>query len=187
MKTNNWMSMRFLLALVVCALGISASLVSAATLLQTNVTAQSVEEDFDEFLTKFTSSADFQFSRIKFPLPTPIAVYSEDGEEIVAPFIKDKWLLLSSERFEVGAIDLDDEGLYEANYVVNNPTHKEFEAGMKESELDLRVVFDLIDGKWFVTDATMWYDFELVPPGKELRSLVQQVKELNEEFAAEMP
>ena len=38
------------------------------------------EEDFKIFLQKFTSSASFQYSRIKFPLKSPIILLKDDGE-----------------------------------------------------------------------------------------------------------
>ena len=46
----------------------------------TNGHAAAANEDFQTFLKKFTSSASFQYSRIKFPLKTPIALLEEDGE-----------------------------------------------------------------------------------------------------------
>ena len=42
----------------------------------TNGHAAAANEDFQTFLKKFTSSASFQYSRIKFPLKTPIAPVS---------------------------------------------------------------------------------------------------------------
>ena len=45
------------------------------------------EEDFKIFLQKFTSSASFQYSRIKFPLKSPIILLKDDGEtEQTFPF-----------------------------------------------------------------------------------------------------
>ena len=52
-------------------------------------------EDFKSFLHKFTSSASFQYSRIKFPLKSPIVLLQDDGEtEQTFPFTRDKWALL---------------------------------------------------------------------------------------------
>ena len=45
-------------------------------------------------------------------------------------------------------ITQEEGGIYVSKFTVNEPTHKEFEAGYEESEVDLRVIFDLIDGKW---------------------------------------
>jgi hypothetical protein len=65
--------------------------------------------------------------------------------------------------------------------VVNEPTHKEFEAGYEESEVDLRVVFELIDGNWYVTDCyTAWYSFDL--PIADLKETISQVQEENKAF-----
>ena len=36
-------------------------------------------EEFKSFLDKFTSSAAFQYTRIKFPLKTPITLFEYDG------------------------------------------------------------------------------------------------------------
>ena len=52
-------------------------------------------EDFKFFLDKFTSSAAFQYTRIKFPLKTPITLLADDGEtEKTFPFTREKWPLL---------------------------------------------------------------------------------------------
>ena len=46
-------------------------------------------EDFKSFLDKFTSSAAFQYTRIKFPLKTPITLLADDGEtEKTFPFTR---------------------------------------------------------------------------------------------------
>ena len=67
------------------------------------------------------------------------------------------------------------------NSRANEETHKEFEAGYEESEVDLRVIFDLIDGKWYVTDCyTGWYGYDL--PIDDLNETVKQVKEENDTF-----
>ena len=117
-------------------------------------------EDFKPFLDKFTSSAAFQYTRIKFPLKTPITLLADDGEtEKTFPFTKEKWPLLDSE-----------------------PARKVFEAGYEESEVDLRVEFQLLpDGKWYVVDCyTGWYGYDL--PIAELKQTIQQVKEENAAF-----
>ena len=109
--------------------------------------AAATNEDFQVFLKKFTSSASFQYSRIKFPLKTPIALLEEDV----------------------------------SRFTVNNPKHKEFEAGYDESEASLRVVFELIGGKWYVTDCyTDWYNFDL--PISELPETITMIEEENKAF-----
>lgn len=63
-------------------------------------------EDFKSFLHKFTSSASFQYSRIKFPLKSPIVLLQDDGEtEQTFPFTRDKWALLDSETLKEGRIN----------------------------------------------------------------------------------
>jgi hypothetical protein len=58
-------------------------------------------EDFKSFLDKFTSSAAFQYTRIKFPLKTPITLLADDGEtEKTFPFTREKWPLLDSETMK---------------------------------------------------------------------------------------
>ena len=62
-------------------------------------------ENFKSFLDKFTSSAAFQYTRIKFPLKTPITLLADDGEtEKKFPFTKGKWPLLDS--YEESEVDL---------------------------------------------------------------------------------
>lgn len=59
----------------------------AALMLTTLNGLAAEEEDFKTFLQKFTSSASFQYSRIKFPLKSPIALLKDDGEtEQTFPF-----------------------------------------------------------------------------------------------------
>jgi hypothetical protein len=112
------------------------------------------DKSFEVFLQRFTSSAAFQYSRIKFPLKTPISLMSYDGEnEKSFPFTKEKWMLLTADMLKVGATDAEGGGRYIGKYVSDTPTHKEFQAGYEDSEMDLQVVFDLIGGQWYVTDA----------------------------------
>ena len=110
-------------------------------------------EDFKSFLHKFTSSASFQYSRIKFPLKSPIVLLQDDGEtEQTFPFTRDKWALLDSETLKEGRITEEEGGVYISRFTRDEPAYKEFEAGYDESEPSLRVVFELIDGNWYVTD-----------------------------------
>ncbi len=139
-------------------------------------------EEFETFLEKFTSSATFQLTRIKFPLKTPITLLADDGEtEKTFPFTKEKWPLLDSETLKEESLAEEEGGTYVSKFVVNEANRKEFEAGYDESELDLRVVFELIDGKWFVTECyTAWYGFDL--PIGELKETIRQVQEENAAF-----
>lgn len=150
-------------------------------------TDQAVDDDFKAFLEKFTSSAAFQYSRIKFPLKTPITLLEEDGEtEKTFPFTKEKWPLLDGETLKEERITQDEGGVYVSKFTVNEANHKEFEAGYEESELDLRVVFDLIGGQWYLTDCyTGWYSGDL--PINELKETIQQVQEENKDFQETYP
>ncbi len=67
-------------------------------------------------------------------------------------------------------------------FTVDEAKHKVFEAGYEESEVDLRVEFELLpDGKWYVVDCyTGWYGSEL--PVGELDQTIRQVKEENDAF-----
>lgn len=72
-------------------------------------------------------------------------------------------------------------GTYISHFTVDEPAHKEFEAGYDESEPSLRVVFELTDGKWYVTDCyNDWYNFDL--PISELEETIQAVQEENKAF-----
>ena len=140
-------------------------------------------EDFKSFLDKFTSSAAFQYTRIKFPLKTPITLLADDGEtEKTFPFTKEKWPLLDSETMKEERITQEEGGIYVSKFTLNEPKHKIFEAGYEESEVDLRVEFELqADGKWYVVDCyTGWYGYDL--PIGELKQTIQNVKEENAAF-----
>lgn len=147
-----------------------------------NLASQPADDDFPSFLEKFTSSAAFQYTRIKFPLKTPITLMSDDGEsEKTFPFTREKWPLLDGETLREERITQEEGGVYVSRFTVNDPTRKEFEAGYEESEVDLRVEFELIDGKWFVTDCyTGWYAYDL--PISELKQTIEQVQEENKAF-----
>ena len=121
-------------------------------------------EDFKSFLDKFTSSAAFQYTRIKFP------------------FTEEKWPLLDSETMKEERITQEEGGIYVSKFTLNEPKHKIFEAGYEESEVDLRVEFELqADGKWYVVDCyTGWYGYDL--PIGELKQTIQNVKEENTTF-----
>ena len=154
----------------------------AALMLTTLNGLAAEEEDFKTFLQKFTSSASFQYSRIKFPLKSPIALLKDDGEtEQTFPFTREKWALLDEETLKEGRTTEEEGGTYISHFTVNEPAHKEFEAGYDESEPSLRVVFELTDGKWYVTDCyNDWYNFDL--PINELEETIQAVQEENKAF-----
>ena len=107
---------------------------------------------------------------------------TDDGNsEKTFPFTQEKWPLLDAETLKEERITQEEGGIYVSKFTVNEPTHKEFEAGYEESEVDLRVIFDLIDGKWYVTDCyTGWYGYDL--PIDDLNETVKQVKEENDTF-----
>ncbi len=152
-----------------------------------SVTAAPAAEDFNLFLKKFTNSAAFQYSRIKFPLKTDIVLSLGEGEgEKSFPFTKNEWPLLDEETFVEERNVVEGEGVYVSKFTVKNPTHVEFEAGYEESELDLRVCFDLVNGKWFLTDClTGWYNFSVL--ANELRKTVIEVQAENKEFIEQHP
>jgi len=147
-----------------------------------NILQTSGDRDFASFLTRFTTSASFQYSRVKFPLKTPITLMADDGEsEKTFPFTKEKWPLLTQDLLKVARVPSQEGGVYVSKFIVDNPTHKEFQAGYEESEFDLRVVFDLIDGRWYVTDCyTAWYPFDLAVG--ELRDAIRDVQKDNATF-----
>ena len=108
-------------------------------------------------------------------MKTPITLMTDDGNsEKTFPFTKDKWPLLDSETLKEERITQEEGGIYVSKFTVNEPTHKEF-------EVDLRVIFDLIDCKWYVTDCyTGWYGFDL--PISELKETILQIQEDNKAF-----
>lgn len=140
------------------------------------------DEDFQVFLKRFTTSASFQYSRIKFPLKSPITLLKDDGEtEQKFPFTREKWPLLDGETLKEGRVTEEEGGVYVSHFTVDQSAHKEFEAGYDESEVSLRVVFDLVGGKWYVTDCyNDWYNFD-VPIG-DLDETIRSVQEENKVF-----
>lgn len=145
------------------------------------------DEDFKTFLQKFTSSASFQYSRVKFPLKSPISLLKNDGEtEQTFPFTREKWPLLDAESLKEVRVEEEEGGVYISRYSVNEPAHKEFEAGYEESEPSLRLVFELQDGKWYVTDCyNDWYNPDL--PVSELVETIRTIQEENKAFEEQHP
>lgn len=156
-------------------------------LLLTTFSSQAAGEDFKTFLQKFTSSASFQYSRVKFPLKSPITLLKDDGEtEQTFPFTREKWPLLDEETLKEGSTTEEEGGTYISRFTVNESARKVFEAGYDESEPSLRVVFELIEGKWHVTDCyNDWYNFDL--PIGELEDTIRTVQEENKGFEEEYP
>lgn len=144
-------------------------------------------EEFESFLSRFTSSASFQYSRVRFPLTSPIILLDSNEKEKSFPFTKNEWQLLDSDVFVVDRSYHDEaENYYVSKYIQDDPKRKEFEAGYEESEIDLRVVFELIGDKWFVTDCyNGWYSFDL--PAEELSETIALVKEENDLFIEQYP
>ena len=108
---------------------------------------------------------------------------ADDGEtEKTFPFTEEKWPLLDSETMKEERITQEEGGIYVSKFTLNEPKHKIFEAGYEESEVDLRVEFELqADGKWYVVDCyTGWYGYDL--PIGELKQTIQNVKEENAAF-----
>lgn len=145
------------------------------------------DEDFRTFLQKFTSSASFQYSRVKFPLKSPIVLLKDDGEtEQTFSFTKDKWPLLDAESLKEGRVEEEEGGVYISRFTVDEPTHKEFEAGYEESEPSLKLVFEFSGGKWYVTDCyNDWYNADL--PIDELEETVRTIQEENKAFEEQHP
>lgn len=158
-----------------------------AALMLTASRALAAEEDFRSFLRQFTASASFQYSRVKFPLKSPITLLEEDGEtERTFPFTRDKWALLDEETLKEGRVTEEEGGVYISRFTVDDPARKEFEAGYDESEPSLRIVFERIEGQWYVTDCyNDWYNFDL--PIGELEETVRTVQEENKAFEEAHP
>lgn len=176
---------RFICCLLVTVILAGISLISCANSSRPKGenTAAIAGEDFTDFLKKFTSSAKFQMTRVKFPLKTPITLLADDGEnEETFPFTQEKWPLLDSEMLREERIEQEEGGVYVSRFTVSEPKHKVFEAGYEESEIDLRVEFELLDdGKWYVTDCyTGWYGYDL--PAGDLPQTIRQVHEENDAF-----
>lgn len=176
---------KFICCLLLLVLFTGVSLISCGNSSKAKADSEAVQsgEDFKSFLDKFTSSATFQYSRIKFPLKTPITLFADDGEtEKTFPFTKEKWPLLDSETMKEERITQEEGGIYDSKFTVNDAKRKVFEAGYEESEIDLRVEFELSsDGKWYVVDCyTGWYGYDL--PIEDLKKTIEQVKEENAAF-----
>ncbi len=145
---------------------------------------QEPDAGFDAFLKKFTSSAGFQLSRVKFPVATPIFLVDENGNEQEVPFTEEAWALLGEEDVKEFRRDTQD-GVYFGRFAVKDKDHVEFEAGLEESELDLSITFDLIDGQWYVTDC--FNGIYGGVPIADFDATVYEVQQKNEQFAEQHP
>ena len=134
-------------------------------------------EDFKSFLHKFTSSASFQYSlssnahlsRVKGKVcsVSPSSCNNTIGD-FKGNLIREYW-------------NEEEGGVYISRFTRDEPAYKEFEAGYDESEPSLRVVFELVDGNWYVTDCyNDWYNLDL--PIGELEETVRTMQEENKSF-----
>lgn len=180
MKTEKFVSSLFVLVILVSVLLISC--VNHSKAKSERLAMASEVEDFEAFLKKFTSSSAFQYARIKFPLKTPIVLTTDDGNsEKTFPFTREKWPLLDSEVLKEERIIQEEGGIYVSKFALDEPVRKVFEAGYEESEIDIRVEFECIDGEWYVTDCyTGWYGFDL--PISDLEETIRQIQEDNKAF-----
>ncbi|MCD8079651.1 MAG: DUF4348 domain-containing protein [Bacteroides sp.] len=153
-----------------------------------SVRGQAVQpEDFTAFLDRFTTSAAFQYERVRFPLASSIVLLDDDGEtEHTYPFTREKWALLDIEMLTPDHVEMEDGSVFVARYLTDEPDRKEFEAGYEESELILRVIFDRVEGEWYVTDGYFsWYGYDLPPA--ELAQTIAGIVEDNEIFEEAYP
>ena len=152
---------KFACCLMVMSLLAGISFISCGNSSRAKVESEAAQtgEDFKSFLDKFTSSAAFQYTRVKFPLKTPVTLLADDGEtEKTFPFTKEKWPLLDSETLKEERITQEEGGVYVSKFTLNEP-----------------------DGKWYVVDCyTGWYGYDL--PIAELKQTIQHVQEENAAF-----
>lgn len=142
------------------------------------------DASFNAFLGKFTSSAEFQYSRVKFPIATPLFLMTADGNEQEVPFGQEEWPLLEAKDLKECKINTQD-GVFFGRFTVKENDHVEFESGLEESELDLNVIFDLIDGKWYVTDCFNGVYGSV--PVEDYDATVYEVQQKNEAFIKKHP
>ncbi len=145
------------------------------------------QEEFTAFLERFTTSAAFQYERVRFPLASSIVLLDDDGEtEHAYPFTREKWALLDLEMLTPDQVEMEDGSVFVVRFLTDEPDRKEFEAGYQESEVILRVLFDRIDGAWYVTDGYFsWYGYDLPPA--DLEQTIAGIGEDNEIFQEAYP
>lgn len=131
---------------------------------ESDVVVEMVEEIFQLFLKKFILSVFFQYICVKFLLKIFIILMMDDGNsEKIFFFIQEKWLLLDVEILKEECIIQEEGGIYVFKFMVNELIYKEFEVGYEELEVDFCVIFDLIDGKWYVIDCYIgWYGYDFL-------------------------
>lgn len=142
------------------------------------------DKDFNTFLKQFVSSAEFQYSRVRFPLETPIILVGADGTEHEIPFTMEEWPLLGKDDLKVFKKKTP-EGILFGNFSIQDKDHVEYEAGLEESELDLNVVFDLVDGKWYVTDCFNSCYATATP--EDIDGIIYEVQQANRKFMEKYP
>lgn len=172
---------------LIIGLGINLQAMNVVSAKSNHQTNQQRAENFDEFLKKFTGSAKFQYSRIKFPLPSSIIYTLDDGQtDKEVPFSKEKWALLNADAFKEQRIATEDGAVYVMQYTEKEPTSRVFQSGYEESENDLVVEFALIDGKWYVVDCmTGWFNYDLNED--ELKEAISAITQENKKFIEQYP
>ena len=102
-------------------------------------------EDFKSFLDKIYFQCSLPVYSYQVPIKDSITLLADDGEtEKTFPFTREKWPLLDSETLKEERITQEEGGVYVSKFTLNEPAHKVFEAGYEESEIDLRVEFELL-------------------------------------------
>jgi hypothetical protein len=99
-------------------------------------------EDFEEFYEKFVSDKDFQIERVKFPVMGANIIDYEESEE----WTTENWGMLS-DIDKVDQNELTVEVLKDDNRV----EHKIY---LPNSGFGITYAFELIDGKWYLTERT---------------------------------
>lgn len=132
------------------------------------------------YFSRNSHPAPFQYSRIKFPLKSPIILLKDDGEtEQTFPFTRDdKWALLDSETLREADVlrRRREEFTYPALRRMDLPIKSSRPDMMSRSLLACRFRFDR--QKWYVTDCyNDWYNSDL--PVSELEETVRTMQEEN--------
>ena len=115
---------KFACCLMVMSLLAGISFISCVNSSRAKVESEAAQtgEDFKSCLDKFTSSAAFQYTRVKFPLKTPGTLLADDGEtEKTFPFTKEKWPLRYSETLKEERITQEEGGVYVSKFTLNEP------------------------------------------------------------------
>lgn len=100
-------------------------------------------EDFDQFYSKFISDSDFQMDRINFPIKGKNIIDYGEEEEWTA----DNWYLITVHVDDVDRNELTVEIEKDAEKV----SHLIY---LPNSGFSVSYTFEIIDGKWFLTERT---------------------------------